>query len=107
MQWCTACSRQIFFPRTICPHCGSTSLEWRQTSGRGVVYSTTTVRQRPERGGDYNIAIIELEEGARMLSRVEGVPSTRVHIGLAVKAAITQVNGSPLVVFQPAEANEA
>ncbi|HEY0301972.1 MAG TPA: zinc ribbon domain-containing protein, partial [Rhizomicrobium sp.] len=41
---CTACDRQIYYPRTLCPHCGSLALEWRAASGRGVVYSTTVVR---------------------------------------------------------------
>jgi uncharacterized OB-fold protein len=101
LQICGACRRQIFFPRTVCPHCGSNSLEWRRASGRGIVYSTTIVRQRPDKGGDYNIALIELEEGARMLSRVQGIAPTAVRIGMSVEAEIAQVNGAPLVVFNP------
>jgi uncharacterized protein len=100
LQSCAACGKQIFFPRTICPYCGSNELRWRPTSGRGVVYSTTTVRQRPERGGDYNIALIDLEEGARMLSRVEGVAPTEVKIGMRVEAVIGEAGGSPLVTFR-------
>jgi uncharacterized protein len=100
LQCCAGCGKQIFFPRTICPYCGSNELQWRPTSGRGVVYSTTTVRQRPERGGDYNIALIDLEEGARMLSRVEGVVPTEVKIGMRVEAVISEAGGSPLVTFR-------
>jgi uncharacterized OB-fold protein len=100
LQVCTACERQIFYPRTICPHCGGAKLEWRQPSGRGTVYSTTTVRQKPERGGDYNVAIIDLAEGARMMSRVEGVAPAEVRIGMAVQAEIAQVNNEPLLVFR-------
>ena len=72
LQQCDGCARQIFYPRTLCPYCGDNHLQWRRASGAGTVYSTTVVRQRPERGGDYNVAIIELAEGARLLSRVEG-----------------------------------
>jgi uncharacterized OB-fold protein len=100
LQRCGGCGKQIFFPRTICPYCGSNELHWQPTSGRGVVYSTTTVRQRPERGGDYNIALIDLEEGARMLSRVEGKVPTEVKIGMRVEAVISEAGGSPLVTFR-------
>jgi uncharacterized OB-fold protein len=104
LQWCIRCARQIFFPRTLCPHCGSRNLDWRRASGQGIVYSTTTVRQRPERGGDYNIAIIELTEGARMLSRVEGVASPDVRIGMTVEAVIVQQGETRLVTFRPRQA---
>ena len=103
LQCCNACGRQIFFPRTICPHCGSNALEWRKPSGRGTVYSTTTVRQRPDRGGDYNLVLVDLAEGARMMSRVEGVAPAAVQIGMAVQAVIADGNGAPLVVFRAAE----
>lgn len=103
LQCCTQCGKQIYFPRTLCPYCGNGELEWRQAAGTGTVYSTTTVRQRPERGGDYNVSIIELREGARMLSRVDGLEPGNVRIGMPVKAAIIETNGSPLVVFRPAE----
>jgi uncharacterized OB-fold protein len=102
LQCCTSCSRQIFYPRTLCHYCGCGALEWRHASGRGIVYSTTTVRQKPERGGDYNVAIIELAEGARMLSRVEGLPASQIRIGMPVTAVISDANGAPLVVFRPA-----
>jgi len=101
LQVCKGCGRQIFYPRTICPHCGGGELEWRQPSGKATVYSTTTVRQKPERGGDYNLAIVEFAEGARMMSRVEGVAPADVKIGMAVKPAIVQANNEPLLVFQP------
>ena len=103
LQHCTACNRQNFYPRTLCPHCGSTHLQWRPIDGGGVVYSTTTVRQKPERGGDYNVSLVDLKEGARMMSRVEGVAPLDVRIGMAVKAAIAEVNGAPLIVFRPLE----
>ena len=101
LQACAECGKQVFFPRTLCPFCGSGSLEWKKPSGRGMVYSTTIVRQRPDRGGDYNLAIVELAEGARMLSRVEGVPPTEVRIGMSVEAQVAEANGAPIVVFRP------
>ncbi len=99
LQSCRGCGRQICYPRSLCPFCGSVDLEWRRVSGEGTVYSTTTVRQRPERGGNYNISIVDLQEGARMLSRIEGIESTAVRIGMPVRAAIIEEKGQPLVIF--------
>jgi uncharacterized protein len=101
LQTCAACGRQVFFPRTICPHCGDSHLEWRAISGEATVYSTTIVRQKPERGGDYNVAIVEFAEGARMLSRIEGVPPAGVKIGMPVRAAIAKGgDGAPYIIFK-------
>ena len=102
LQWCASCARQIFYPRTLCPHCGSIELEWRASSGKGRVYSSTVVRQRPDRGGDYNVALVELDEGARMMSQVIGVAPTEVRIGMPVKAEIVSREDGPLVVFRAA-----
>ncbi|WP_252729627.1 Zn-ribbon domain-containing OB-fold protein [Pacificibacter marinus] len=71
-------------------------------SGQGQVYSTTTVRRRADKGGDYNVAIIELAEGARMMSRVENVTPDKVEIGMDVVAKIiTSPDGEPIIVFVP------
>lgn len=102
IQRCGACSRHIFFPRVVCTHCGSSDLAWVAPSGRGTVYSTTVLRKRPEAGGNLNIALIDLEEGPRMMSRVEGIPAEDVRIGMRVMAGIIEDNGVPLVVFRPA-----
>jgi uncharacterized protein len=101
LQRCRACARQIYFPRTVCHYCGSNDLQWLPASGRGFVYSTTIVRQKPERGGDYNVAIIELSEGARLLSRVVDVSPSDVRIDMPVVAFIGDVGGAPQVLFRP------
>ncbi len=103
IQRCTDCDRSIFYPRMICPHCGSDKLSWFSPSGRGTVYSTTTVRRKPEHGGDYNVALIDLEEGARMMSRVEGIAPDAVRIGQSVQAVLVDDQSGKLVVFNPAE----
>ena len=53
IQHCKNCSGYIYPPRALCPHCGSPDLEASEASGRGTVYSTTVVRRKPDRGGDY------------------------------------------------------
>jgi uncharacterized protein len=103
IQICAACGgRAVFPPRAICPSCGGTALRWQDASGAGTVYATTVVRDRPENGGDRNIALIDLAEGARLMSRVEGLPPTQVTIGMAVTARIAKTDAGPLLVFDPA-----
>jgi len=75
--------------------------EWIEASGRGIVQSVTVIHPRPPRQ-PYNVALIDLEEGVRMMSRVEGVPAEEVTIGMTVVASILQTDGEPLIVFHPA-----
>lgn len=106
IQRCGDCAKFIFYPRMVCPHCGSTKLNWEEASGQGEVYSTTTVRRKPERGGDYNVALINLKEGVRMMSRVEGISPEDVKIGMSVQSQIIQENDTPLIVFTPQSTGE-
>jgi uncharacterized OB-fold protein len=93
--------RCFFYPRVSEPRTGSTNLEWVEASGRGTVYSTTVVRQRPPTP-DYNVALIDLAEGPRMFGRVDGIAPDQVRIGMAVTARIVTEGEQPLVVFVPA-----
>ncbi|MGO4330654.1 Zn-ribbon domain-containing OB-fold protein [Cupriavidus sp. 2TAF22] len=97
---CEDCRRWHFFPRVLCPHCGSDALAWHAPAGSGTVYSTTTVR-RPE--GDYNVSLVDLDEGPRMMSRVAGVAPDAVRIGLRVQARVAQEAAGPLLEFIPME----
>lgn len=107
IQQCGGCDQHIFFPRMVCPKCGSNELAWVKPSGLGAVYSTTVVRRKPERGGDINVAIIELDEGPRMMSRVEGIAPTEVKIGMRVSVKLIDQNDTKLVVFEAAEGGAA
>ncbi|MEO1650045.1 MAG: Zn-ribbon domain-containing OB-fold protein [Pseudomonadota bacterium] len=93
----------VFYPRTIAPGTGTADLEWVEASGDGTVYSTTVNRQRPEKGGDYNIALIDLAEGPRMMSRVVGIDPHDVAIGMKVRAKVDSIGDAPAVVFEPVE----
>jgi len=99
IQQCKACGKHVFYPRVMCPHCGASELKWVEPTGHGVVYSTTVVRQRPDKGGDYNVALIELDEGPRMMSRVMDVDPDKVKIGMKVSAHIGLLDGQHAVVF--------
>lgn len=99
IQRCSGCGQAVYFPRELCPHCGHGELAWEAPKGTGTVYAVTTVRRKPEAGGDYNVSLIDLDEGVRLMSRVEGVPSSAVRIGQRVKARVAQQGGQGLVVF--------
>jgi len=102
IQHCTACGQHVFYPRALCPHCGSAQLDWVEPSGVGCVYSSTTVRRKPESGGDYNVALVDLAEGPRLMSRIDGVPPDQVRIGMRVQArVIDDPAKGKLLVFIP------
>jgi uncharacterized OB-fold protein len=92
----------VFYPRVVMPCSGEADLEWVEASGEGTVYATTLTRRRAEQGGDYNIALIDLAEGPRMMSRVVGIAPEAVAIGMKVRAKIDALNGAPAVLFEPA-----
>lgn len=101
IQRCNGCSKHIFYPRLVCPYCASMDIDWLEPSGRGTVYSTTTVNRPSDKGGPYNVALIELAEGVRLMSRIDGAASDEVKIGMAVQVAVDLVNGVNAPVFQP------
>jgi uncharacterized OB-fold protein len=93
--------RCFWFPRVAEPGTGCTDLEWVEASGEGTVYTTTVIRQKPPTP-DYNLALVDLAEGPRMMSRVEGVAPDQVRIGMKVRAKVVKDGERSLVVFQPA-----
>ena len=102
-QYSPAADRPVFSPRVACPYTGNEELEWRVSSGRGVVYATTTVH--PASGDPYNVSLIDCREGFRMMSRVEGISSPDVRIGMEVELRIIPQSGDepPIPVFVPVE----
>ena len=99
IQRCGTCGKAVYFPRELCPHCGGAGLAWETPAGTGTVYSVTTVRRKPDAGGDLNVSLIELDEGVRLMSRVEGLAPAEVRIGQRVRARVVQQAGAGLVVF--------
>ena len=83
----------------LCPVCGSTSLAWETSGGRGTVYATTAVYHRDR--DPHNVALVDLEEGFRMMSRIERVPAGEVEIGMRVAFGVREEGGEPVAVFVP------
>ena len=98
-QRCAGCGAAVFYPRVLCPFCGSADLVWETSSGRGVVYATTAVYRRESE--PYNVALINLQEGFRMMSRVDGVPAEEVDVGARVTLSLAPTDEGPLPVFVP------
>jgi uncharacterized OB-fold protein len=92
----------VFFPRVAAPGDGA-PLEWKVSRGEGSVYATTVVHRKGE--PPLNVSLVELDEGFRMMSRVEGVDAAAVRIGMRVRfEACPGGEGSgALAVFVPLE----
>lgn len=103
LQHCEDCAAVRFPPALVCRICGSPRLTWRASPRHGGVYSTTTVH---DRAGDYNVALVEMEGGARMMSRIDGVAPHKVGIGEQVQARIV-AGPEPYVVFTPVDGGAA
>ena len=100
-QFSPAAQRAVFFPRLVCPFTGSETLEWRVSKGRGTVHATTVVH--PAEGAPFNVALVDCDEGFRLMSRVEDTSPDAVKIGMRVKFRVHRPGGEepPVPVFTP------
>ena len=108
VQQCTACEHRWFPPLPNCNRCLSTDYRWTPVKGTGKVYSFIVYHQAWLEGFKqelpYNVALIELDEGLRIVNNVGGVGSDELRIGMPVRVAYDEV--SPEVViprFVPAD----
>jgi len=107
LQWCKDCGHAIFYPREVCPSClRPDGLEWRDASGRGQVYAVSVQHApqmpMPAYEAPYAVAVVELEEGVRMLSTIVGTDPESVTVGQAVSVTWEPLtDGRNLPVFQP------
>jgi hypothetical protein len=101
IQHCGACGKHVYFPRELCPHCGALSPALVAPDGGGTVQAVTTLYRKPDQGGNYHVCLVDLDEGVRLMSRVEGLAPEAVTIGLRVRARVLVKDGRGLVVFDP------
>ena len=106
LQYCEACQHYQFYPRLYCMHCGASALLWAQASGRGVIYSYTIIHQNksPEFSNDtpYNVAIVQLEEGPRLMSNVVDIAPDDLRVDLPVMVVFDSVSDTiSLPRFRP------
>jgi len=95
--------KAVFYPRVLCPFTGSDRLEWRVSKGLGTVHATTVVH--PSEGKPFNVALIDCDEGFRLMSRVEEIAPEHVQIGQRVRFRVHRPGGdeAPYPVFVLAE----
>ena len=108
LQRCVQCSAYQHPPESFCRFCPSTELAAEAVPGRGSVYSFVVVHQRYHAAFadrlPYNVAVIELDEGPRMLAGVLGVDNDALEIGMRVRPRIEPIaDGQAALFFEPDE----
>lgn len=94
---CERCGVKIFPPRDICPECEAPAKTAFAFSGRGEVYSYSTVYHPPrdyEEFAPYTVALIRLEEGPLVTAQLTDVNAEQVHIGMPVEMVTRKVQTS-------------
>lgn len=91
----------VFHPRIAAPGSGAQDLEWVEAAGTGTVHAVTVIA-RKDPGENYNVVLIDLDEGPRLMSRVIDIAPDAVVIGQRVRARIIWEGDQPLLVFVPA-----
>ncbi|MES2484106.1 MAG: OB-fold domain-containing protein [Pseudomonadota bacterium] len=103
-QHCSACNQAVWPAHSRCPHCGADSscLAWRESSGRGTVYSFSTVMRGPTPAwaaiAPYTVGFIEMEEGYHLFSQINGQPQD-MRIGKPVSVRFVARGDQMLPVF--------
>jgi uncharacterized OB-fold protein len=104
IQRCPDCREFVFYPRAVCPFCTVGTPRWVDASGRGTVHSFTVVHRAPPgfaAAAPYVVALVDLEEGPRLMTRLVDVAPAEARVGMAVEVAI---QGEPrLPYFRPAK----
>jgi uncharacterized OB-fold protein len=85
---CPHCDHKIFPPRDFCPDCGQDARTPYQFSGRGEVFSYTTLYEAPqgfEENAPYTVALVKLEEGPLVTAQLTDLGDEKVNIGMPVE----------------------
>lgn len=96
VQACSHCGERQFYPRAMCMRCMSTELTMVESRGHGEVYAFTVVRRAPSPAFEpdlpYVVALVDLEDGIRMMSTIVGCPVEAVHSGMPVDVVFDRVS---------------
>jgi uncharacterized protein len=96
---CTACGKPHYYPRALCPFCGSEATQWIPASGRGAVYSYSVMRRLPV---PYALAYVTLDEGVTMMTNIVDCDLDTIRIGHRVRLVFKPTEGGPPVpMFTP------
>ncbi|WP_326540870.1 Zn-ribbon domain-containing OB-fold protein [Pseudorhodoferax sp.] len=106
VQRCSACRRTQSIPRPFCRHCGAESPSWERSAGLGSIY-TFTVNHRAANAHmadqlPYVVAVVQLDEGARLMANIVGTPPEAVRIGDRVRVRFLPLSETlSLPQFEP------
>ncbi|MGW1281440.1 Zn-ribbon domain-containing OB-fold protein [Streptomyces tsukubensis] len=111
---CRACGRAHHYPREFCPYCWSEDGEWEPATGRATLYTWSVVHRNDLRPFDrrvpYVAAVVELEEGPKLMTEVVECPEGRLSIGMLLEVVFREEEGEPggggvaVPVFRPQSA---
>ena len=96
LRHCNACGRDHYYPRPFCPTCWSDDVSWVPAAGRGTLYTYSVVHVNdlppfPERV-PYVAAIVELDEGPRVMTNIVDVPFDELQVGTPVTVEFTAIS---------------
>ncbi|SAL14742.1 hypothetical protein AWB68_00282 [Caballeronia choica] len=96
VQCCRACGQRQFFPRPFCLACESDQIDWHEVSGRGTVYTFTINHRAPNAAMKerlpYAVALVDLDEGVRMMANIVNSDFAAIAIGKRVKVVFEKVS---------------
>jgi uncharacterized OB-fold protein len=102
---CAACDRAHHYPREFCPHCWSEAVTWEQATGRATLYTWSTVHRNdlPPFGArvPYVAAVVDLEEGPRMMTEVVGCEEGALRVGMGLEVGFRAVGEGAEEVMVP------
>jgi uncharacterized OB-fold protein len=92
---CNTCGELHHYPRPFCPFCWSEDVEWREVSGRGTVYTYSIVYRNDlepfSEWGAYVPAVVELEEGPRLMTTIVDCPHDQLAVGMPVEVVFREL----------------
>ena len=105
-QRCADCAQAVWPAHSYCPHCGSKSLGWEQSKGRGEVWSHSTIMRGPTPVWasitPYTVGFIKMDEGYYLFSQIDA-PADDVRIGMRVAARFVARGEQTIPVFSPTD----
>jgi uncharacterized OB-fold protein len=105
VQHCRACGNPQWYPRARCSNCYGYELEWKKSEGKGKIYSFSVVHRGVSQAFDdlipFVLALVDLEEGIRMMTHVVECDPSAVTIGMPVTVQFREEDGFKLPVFAP------
>lgn len=97
---CNSCNESHYYPRTICPHCGSDSTVWVDSQGLGEIYSYTVMRRGVE--VPFAMAYVRLNEGVSLLTHLTNCDFDTIKVGQKVKVVFQETqDGQKTHLFEP------